>query len=544
MLIGVNDKFLAEAMEQALIHAADVGSETVVNRLLGEGVIPNIQDQDGASPLEIAARNGHEAVVRSLLSNGPNLTDFGHSALSLAAEFDHFTIVKLLLEKGVTLRFSRSQDLDVLRKVVENGYSELTKLLLAHSREDTYGISLSKAAKDGDESVVDLLLLLGGTAGNMALQAKATDDHESAIRHLLHHDAQHPQGPSSLQKAAAAGHELIVKLLIKHGANIEVKPHEDSALHKAVIHNYPSIVKTLLERGADINASGSSGTPLILAAQHGYEKIVELLLEKGANIDAESDNGTPLEIAARHGYLKIVERLISGYPNVRDQLHVQLLMKRLNRKGPQGTVLQCAAAGGHKEVANLLLAQGADVNVQSGPYGTALEAAIAEGNVDMVKILLRAGATDFSHGGDKRWDKVISTWVPNEQPYCPEPRTPLLTNGKTSMSPPLKWDPETLLLSMANANERQKKKVAFKETASSISQSSSSIQLNARLGRSNSRKSLYSNDRGGGSYVSRERSLLMSSRGSSPGHSPPSPSTPGGGRSHRLSIGSMGLGGD
>jgi ankyrin repeat protein len=438
--IGVNDNLLVEAMKNALIHAADVGSDTVTNRLLETGANPNFRDENGTSPLDIAACNGHFAVVKSLLPKIRDLADYGQSALSLAAEYDHFTIVKLLLERGVTLHFSQPKDIEILRKAVNKNYSELIKLLLAHSREDTYGISLTEAADNGDESVVNLLLLLGVTAGDDQLKKRAMDDYPSAIKHLIDHDAERPQAPSSLQKAAAAGHELIVRLLLKHRVPIDVRPKEDSALHKAVINNHPTIVEILLNYHADINDPGSSGTPLFLAAKFGYHEIVELLLKRGANIDAENENGTALEIAARRGHLEIVESLILKHGSPKDSVHQLTPKERLNRKGPQGTALQCAAAGGHIEIAELLIEQGADVNVQSGPYGTALQAAVAEGKVDMVKMLVKmlynARATDFSMSGELRWDKATSKWIPNEHPYTPEPRTPGLTNSHTILTTP------------------------------------------------------------------------------------------------------------
>ncbi|PQE20333.1 multiple ankyrin repeats single kh domain protein [Rutstroemia sp. NJR-2017a BBW] len=448
---GLNDKLLAEAMKDALIHAVDVGSDTVTNRLLEAGANPNFRDEEGASPLDIAACNGHFAVVKSLLPKIRDLADYGQSALSLAAEYDHYTIVKLLLERGVTLHFSQPKDIEILRKAVDKNYSELIKLLLAHSREETYGISLNEAAESGDESVVDLLLLLGATAEHTQLQEQAMDDHFSAIQHLLDHDAERPQGPSSLQKAAAAGHELIVSLLLKHKAPIDLRPNEDSALHKAVINNHPSIVEILLNHHANVNDPGSSGTPLLLAAKFGYQQIVDLLLKRGANIDAENENGTALEIAARRGHFEIVESLILEHGSTKDPVHGLTPKERLNRKGPQGTPLQCAAAGGYREIAELLIAQGADVNVQSGPYGTALQAAVAEGRVDMVKMLCSARATDFSITGEMRWDRATSAWITNEHPYTPEPRTPGLPNGNNFQTtppptPPPIWYHETLLL--------------------------------------------------------------------------------------------------
>ncbi|TAQ91338.1 hypothetical protein B7494_g305 [Chlorociboria aeruginascens] len=520
----VNNSFFAAAIETALIQAADVGSENVINRLLEErSHHDNIRDEDGASLLEIAAANGHFTVVKSLILKGSNLEDFGHSALSLAAESDHLTIVKLLLEEGVALSFSNLRDLEILQKAVENGYGEITNLLLAHINQGTYGESLSRAAKDGDVSVVNLLLSLGTMNDVKTLHKQAADGHELAMQHLLSYDAEHPEELSSLQKAAEEGHDLVVKFLLENDANIAVGAKEDSALHKAISKNRPTIVKMLLAYDADANALGFSGAPLLLATQDGYEQIIDLLLARGANLNVENENGTALEIAARQGYLRIVERLISGHLNATNNVHTQSLKEILNRRGPQGTVLQCAAAGGHREIVNLLLKQGADVDIQSGPYGTALQAAVEEGNVDVVKILRSAKATDFSCGGDNTWDKVTSTWVPTV-PYELQPPPP--ANGNRSITPSPHLEPETLLISIATVNERQKKKekkiVSFHETASSVGRSSSIINMN---GLGSSRVQMVSNRRRG-SNSSRGISSLMSPPAYSPERSPSSPSSP------------------
>ncbi|KAF8456825.1 ankyrin repeat-containing domain protein, partial [Kalaharituber pfeilii] len=54
--------------------------------------------------------------------------------------------------------------------------------------------------------------------------------------------------------------------------------------------------------------------------------------------------------------------------------------------------LQGASSNGHIEIVNLLLAAGADVNVQGRYSDTALQGASSNGHIEIVKLLLAAGA--------------------------------------------------------------------------------------------------------------------------------------------------------
>ncbi|KIL60362.1 hypothetical protein M378DRAFT_83919, partial [Amanita muscaria Koide BX008] len=60
--------------------------------------------------------------------------------------------------------------------------------------------------------------------------------------------------------------------------------------------------------------------------------------------------------------------------------------------GEYGNALQAASSGGNKDIVELLLDKGADVNVRGGRYGNALQAALDEGNKDIVELLLDKGA--------------------------------------------------------------------------------------------------------------------------------------------------------
>ncbi|KAH0556000.1 hypothetical protein GP486_006055, partial [Trichoglossum hirsutum] len=62
------------------------------------------------------------------------------------------------------------------------------------------------------------------------------------------------------------------------------------------------------------------------------------------------------------------------------------------QSGKYGNALQAASSEGHEQIAKLLLKNGADVSVRGGYYGNALQAASSKGHEQIVKLLLDKGA--------------------------------------------------------------------------------------------------------------------------------------------------------
>jgi ankyrin repeat protein len=65
---------------QEIFDAAANGDEEVVRRLVAQAdVDPNSEDKDGQTPLSLAAKSGHAAVVRLLLARDGVKADSNHT---------------------------------------------------------------------------------------------------------------------------------------------------------------------------------------------------------------------------------------------------------------------------------------------------------------------------------------------------------------------------------------------------------------------------------------------------------------------------------
>ncbi|KAI9894511.1 MAG: hypothetical protein M1814_001865 [Vezdaea aestivalis] len=142
--------------------------------------------------------------------------------------------------------------------------------------KNSYFLTLFEAVKRGDDDKVSLLL-----------QEKGFD---IDLKELS-------SGRTALHEAVMNEQELVVKLLLENGADIEAKnSHGSTALVLAAFGGEEQIVKLLLENGADIEAKNSSGLTALLMAIPWNEVVIKLLLERGADTEVkdEEEGQTPL----------------------------------------------------------------------------------------------------------------------------------------------------------------------------------------------------------------------------------------------------------
>jgi ankyrin repeat protein len=119
--------------------------------------------------------------------------------------------------------------------------------------------------------------------------------------------------------------------------------------------------------------------------------VVAFLLKNGANINdknvRDTIDQTPLIVAADSGCKDIVEMLLQAGANI-------------EHRNDQGeTALISAAQEGHKEIVQMLLDAGANVNQENADGETALDLAVRlRQNKDLINLLLEYGAFSEAKG--------------------------------------------------------------------------------------------------------------------------------------------------
>lgn len=128
-------------------------------------------------------------------------------------------------------------------------------------------------------------------------------------------------------------------------------------------------------------------TPLHCAAQHGHTGALTTLLAHGADPNVQNVRGeTPLDLAAQYGRLQAVQMLIRAHPELLLSFR-SLPPDNLLSHSP----LHLASRNGHRNVVEVLLAAGVNVNLLTAA-GTALHEAALCGKDSVVRALLDAGA--------------------------------------------------------------------------------------------------------------------------------------------------------
>lgn len=334
---------------------------------------------------------------------------WGRIAICRAAQSDNLVMVKLLLKIRPDLVFSRYKEASFsepdesgwtpLHYAVAYGHKDIAELLLANKADvnakgDGGETPLYEAAYENHTDVADVLLAngadvnIGDRGGWTPLYAAVATEHYDMVKWLLAHKADvnavSKDGQTSLSVAAECPplNVVVVKLLLANGADVNIKGFDGwTALHVAVVANNKDMVEMLLTNKANVNAVDNDGrTPLHMAVRRGYQNIVELLRQYGGQ-DTTPANIAILD-AAEDGDLKTAEALLKKNPAL------------VFTKNPDGsTPLLLAAHNGHKDVAQLLLTNKADVNVRDNWGDTPLHWAIMSLSPrDLVELLLANGA--------------------------------------------------------------------------------------------------------------------------------------------------------
>ncbi|WP_342189704.1 ankyrin repeat domain-containing protein [Spiroplasma endosymbiont of Dilophus febrilis] len=191
----------------------------------------------------------------------------------------------------------------------------------------------------------------------------------------------------------------LTKLLINIDAGTtDINPQYKnslSLLYYAIDTGDIQIVKLLIDNGADVNFQDENGlTPLHFAIENAIDtgdiQIVKLLIDNGADpnvLDCNNDFISPLHYAIIKNKKEVVEVLLKS-KNIKNKINNKSYLNigclhwiSLNSKNINNL-----------EIAELLIDNGADVNLQDENDATPLYYAISTNNKEMVQLLINKGA--------------------------------------------------------------------------------------------------------------------------------------------------------
>ena len=214
---------------QAVYLAAENGHDTMVKTLCDRGFDKYERNKStGWDALEVAAYNSHDAVVRILLMAGfveenpwedeTEEPDQSHlkrltTPLHLAAKNGHSAIVRTLFELSSPDQTQKDQDGEIpLHKAAKNGNSAVVDALLENCG------SVDKKALLEMRTKID-------NTGEIASSLAASNGHVEVLEVLwrhgfsINHSSDQPS-MTEIEMAAMNGHDATVRWLVHHGAGV------------------------------------------------------------------------------------------------------------------------------------------------------------------------------------------------------------------------------------------------------------------------------------------------------------------------------------
>jgi ankyrin repeat protein len=362
-----------------LCMAAEMGEARIVEALIQAGIDLDAPDGGGNRPLQSATRSGHVSIAKRLVQSGVdvNTTDsYGDRCIHLAAGDGDKTLCEMLFRAGAELNTPNGFGKTPLYLALEYGKEQVVSFLLEN------GVSVNTWDSNGD----------------LPLCVASKNGHQHVVMRLVdlgaHIDAPNISGNLPLCLALDNGHGEIAQLMIHFGAVVnDTDAANRTPLYYASMHGHDTIVTCLIDSGVDVNARFADGhSPTSLALSQGHCHTARLLLTRGAVLDELA-----IELLTLLGSLMgpILITTLSQSPVVVEQMTARLWTGYLDEstRDSQGHgPLHLAIARGQLPTVQKLIQKGADVNARTWGGPRPLHVAVIYGRGNLAKVLIDAGA--------------------------------------------------------------------------------------------------------------------------------------------------------
>ncbi|MDA8402616.1 MAG: ankyrin repeat domain-containing protein [Desulfobacteraceae bacterium] len=334
---SVDDKTKSGATP--LFVASANGYDAIAARLIEKGANPNAVIEGpflhdgwtlakGATPLMAAIAGGHDKIAAFLLQHGAQAAvsdENGYTPLMLAAAQGKPDLINACILKGADIKASTS-GVSPLIAAAAGGKPETVALLLKKGADP-------KAKVSANFTYHDVTVFAGGNA----LMAAAAAGDDKSLQLLM--DAgvgvnlAAKNGTTALMAAAAKGSLPSADLLIAQGADVNARttesytvgqhavPKGSTALAGAAFAGHADMVQFLINNGADVNAKDDNTDidALFLAASEGHLEVVKILIASSANVYAETKMGTAFCAAEHNGYQEVADEIDAARKKIQDK---------------------------------------------------------------------------------------------------------------------------------------------------------------------------------------------------------------------------------
>jgi ankyrin repeat protein len=365
--------------------------------------------RSGGAEYDRGFKDGREQACSLLKSIG--LFDFEPSNgnritwLRQAIEKNLVQAVELLLDMGAEinqespLEDSKATTALPLSQAAESRRSDIVKLLLGrganvHGRNSSGWNVLHAAAKGGDVSTIQLL----AEQYNVGIEVRSKGEKD--------------KGFTLLMIAVGQGKEAAIRHLKCLKADLKATDNTGRGLlHLAVNRNDLKTVQLLVDLGVQTGTMDDDrNTPLHHAATEGYQEIAGFLIKETPGLvnSENQDRETPLDSAAEAGSVNILELLVENGARV----------DLPNNEG--ATALHLAVENRHAQAVEMLLKNNARPNARDASDRAPLHTAIWFGKNAMITLLLDNNA-DINQVGNFGMPPLhLAAWV---QRLCCGPGT-------------------------------------------------------------------------------------------------------------------------